>query len=244
MATTTSRLSLNKAEDSDNANTTVKTQHNANWDVLDEAVLRTSTDTLTNKTLTSPVLNGTLSGTGVGTGATQVAAGNHSHSATASGLNWLGAGTWEFPAANFPQPDKYASLTNWPALRVLRFDASTDETCYLAIRLPANTPVATITAKIVWFSNSATTGSVRWQLTYLSRADDEALDTAGTTGSVGGAAPATAKQLQTDSISVTVTGIAAGELLLLALNRDANGTSGTDDFAEDAYLVGVSLEFA
>ena len=45
-------------------------------------VTLTGTQTLTNKTLTSPVVNTQLTGTAVGTGASQVAAGNHTHAAS------------------------------------------------------------------------------------------------------------------------------------------------------------------
>ncbi|MCR4375918.1 MAG: hypothetical protein NUW22_13825 [Acidobacteria bacterium] len=188
----------------------------------------TGAQVLTNKTLTDPVLNGTVTGTGL---------------ASIRSFNpFIPAAAWELPATNFPQSEKYTSLTNWPAVRVLRFDAATAEACYVSVRLPANTPVAAISGKVLWFSNSATTGAVVWKITHLSRADDEALDTAGTANTATATAPGTAKQLDTASIALTVTDYAAGEHMLLKLERDA--AAGGDTFAEDAYLVGVQVEFS
>jgi len=55
MSTTTPKLILNKPDGGDLINVT--TALNNNYDILDEAVLLTASQTLTNKTLTSPVIN-------------------------------------------------------------------------------------------------------------------------------------------------------------------------------------------
>jgi len=63
MSTTTTLLGLSKAADADNANSYIKTTLGATLDILDNAVLLTATQTLTNKTLG---LVGDLTFTGTG----------------------------------------------------------------------------------------------------------------------------------------------------------------------------------
>lgn len=66
MATLTPKLSLRKAQDSDNARTYLVTDLGATLDILDEAVTLTGVQTLTNKTISAPTITGNLTFSGTG----------------------------------------------------------------------------------------------------------------------------------------------------------------------------------
>lgn len=149
----------------------------------------------------------------------------------------------EFPTSNF------GALTLINRRPALAFDAATDETAYWTFVAPQGL-TGTITVVVHYIMASATTGSVRFQsqLEAVTPGDATDLD-AGTSfdtaNSAGGTVPGTAGYEQ--SISITMTNadsIAAGDLVRLSLNRDADGTSGTDDAAGDCYVLAVELRDA
>lgn len=150
----------------------------------------------------------------------------------------------EFPATNFPQ----LLLSN--RRPVLAFDAATDETCYWTFVAPVGI-VGTWTVVITYAMASATSGAVRFQAAFEAiTAGDGAPDTDSATSidtanSNGGTVPGTAGLVQ--QISITMTNqdsIAAGDYVRLVLNRDADGTSGTDDATGDCYVLAVELRDA
>lgn len=98
----------------------------------------------------------------------------------------------------------------------------------------------TLTAKFKWFT-SATTGNVVWQIQTICVANAETSDPAFNTAStVTDAALGTTLQTNDASItSVTITGCAAGEWMLVKVTRDP--TNGSDTLAASASLMGVEL---
>lgn len=153
----------------------------------------------------------------------------------------LDAGSWEFPAANFPQTDKYTGLTNWET-RVLRFDAATEESCKAKVPLPSDAPVATVRYRLAWINHTVTANDVKWGIAIASIADGEDANTAGTETAFTDTAPGTAKR--TNIVTGTLTlpaGLAAGELLRIKLARKAADVA--DTLAEDAYFESLTLEF-
>lgn len=149
----------------------------------------------------------------------------------------------EFPAASFPQ------LMTVNARPALAFDAAADESCYWTAIAPQGL-TGTITVVISYIMASATTGAARWQAALEAVTDGDTTDLdAGTSfdtaNSAGATVPGTAGYI--DQISITMTNadsIAAGDYFRLSLNRDADGTSGTDDAAGDAYALVVELRDA
>lgn len=145
-----------------------------------------------------------------------------------------------FPAANFPQ---VVSVNQRPALA---FDAAADETCYFTGVAPQGL-TGGLTATLTYVMASATTGSVRWAVQVEAVTDGDATDldaatSFDTANTAGATVPATAGYI--DQIAVTLTNadsIAAGDYVRLAVYRDADGTSGTDDATGDAYLLAVEL---
>lgn len=155
---------------------------------------------------------------------------------------FIGAGAWELPTANFPQLDVYAGLANWAAVRVLRFDDTTGESCYALVRIPSKVTLTTMIFRILWFSPTATTGGVRWQITHKGLDDNENLDTAGTAEAVTATAPGTVEFLDVASITIaTPSAYFRGDLVMLKLER-VPGHAG-DTMVGDAYLLGVQIEF-
>ena len=149
----------------------------------------------------------------------------------------------EFPATNFPQ----LLLSN--RRPVLAFDGATDEACFFTGLAPQGLTGA-ITVVITYAAASATTGTCRFEALLEAITDGDATDTDAATSfdatnSNGAAVPATAGYI--DQISITMTNadsLTAGDYFRLQLNRDANGTTGTDDVATDVYVLAVELRDA
>ena len=147
----------------------------------------------------------------------------------------------EFPATNFPQ------LTLSNRRPVLAFDAATDETAYWTFVAPQGF-TGTVTLVIFYAMATATSGNIYWQgqleaITPGDSTDTDATTSFDTANSGNGAVPGTAGYMQ--AISVTMTNadsVAAGDLVRLSVNRDANNAS--DTAAGDAYLFAVELRDA
>lgn len=144
----------------------------------------------------------------------------------------------EFPATNFPQ----LQLVN--RRPVLSFDESTDETAYWTFVAPQGL-TGTLTAIVHYIMASATSGAVYFQaaLEAITPGDADDLDAAtsfDSANSGNGTVPGTAGYEK--SISITLTNadsIAAGDLVRLSLNRDADNAS--DTATGDCHVLAVEL---
>jgi hypothetical protein len=153
-------------------------------------------------------------------------------------------GEFKLPATAFPAYG--IDGQNW---EYLAFDATTDENAYVQDVAPQGIS-GTLTAIITYRAASATTGAFRWQVAVEAITDGDSVDTDSassfdTANSAGATVPGTAGHI--DQISVTLTNadsIAAGDLFRLRVNRDADGTSGTDDATGDAQVLCVELRDA
>lgn len=152
------------------------------------------------------------------------------------------------PLANQPPAANYATLDTRNGHLVLDFDASTDEAAIFVGYLPGNYAGGGLTVKILWSATSATSGSCRWQAA-IERMEDEGTDldadSFATAQSTGDTAPSTSGALQYSTITISsganMDSLVANEAFRLKINRDADGTSGTDDMTGDAeiHLVAV-----
>lgn len=148
-----------------------------------------------------------------------------------------------FPASNF------AGFTTVNGRPALAFDAATDETAYWTLAAPQGISGA-LSLVVSIIMASATTGSVRFQaaveaVTAADATDLDAGTSFDTANSAGGTVPGTAGYLQQVTITLTnADSIAAGDYVRIALNRDADGTSGTDDATGDCYVLAVELREA
>ena len=140
--------------------------------------------------------------------------------------------------------------SNAPALMlvnrrpVLAYDAATDETAYWTFIAPQGW-TGTGTCVISYMMASATSGALYWQAALEAVTAGDATDLDATTSfdtanSGSGTVPATAGYMQQITITMTnADGIAAGDLVRLAVNRDADNAS--DTATGDAYLLSVEL---
>lgn len=135
-----------------------------------------------------------------------------------------------------------------PVVPVLEFDASTDQQAYFLTQLPAYS--SALTVNLFWSGESSTTTShsVDWEVSIAAitpGTDTDELDnlsygTAVTNTSDVLGTNGNAVQKSTHS-SVTVTGLAAGDLVVVKINRDADDAA--DDLAEPAWIYGIELTY-
>lgn len=148
------------------------------------------------------------------------------------------------PSTNMPAPGVDGQLRPY-----LAFDAATDESCDWTFIAPQGLTGA-ISAVITYRMASATSGSVRVQaaleaITDGDTTDTDAVSSFDTANSAGATVPGTAGYI--DQLSITMTNadsMAAGDLCRLRFNRDADGTSGTDDATGDMQVLAIELRDA
>ena len=151
-------------------------------------------------------------------------------------------GANEYPASNPATPDVVNGRT------VLDFDASTDESADWPFVMPQAYATGTLTAHVYYAMSAATSGNIVCQASIEAVADGESVttdsfDTANGSGQV--AVPATAGLMDVFTITLTNTdSVAAGELVRLRFNRDADSTSATDDAAGDMELLAIEIREA
>lgn len=146
-----------------------------------------------------------------------------------------------FPASN---PAALTLINRRPALA---FDPSTDESAYWTAVAPQGLTGA-LTLVVFYIMASATTGAVYFQAAVEAVTPGDAVDLdAGnsfdTANSGNGTVPGTAGYAQSVSITLTnADSIAAGDLIRISLNRDADNAS--DTAAGDCYVLAVELRDA
>jgi hypothetical protein len=232
-------------------------------DATGNVVLDSATQTLTNKTLTSPVIasisnTGTLtlptsSDTLVGRATTDTLtnktfdAEGTGNTLTTTSKIWLeaagnNAGTaaanWDLPSSNAPSA---AAISGTNVLQgVLDFaDGSSDLTAQRTLLLPSDW-TGIIDVKFKWLS-STTSGDVIWGVATSCVADAETNDPAfNSYNDVTDTTKGTTNQTNDASITgVTTTGCAAGEMLHLKIARRLSQAG--DTMAGTARLVGVEV---
>lgn len=149
----------------------------------------------------------------------------------------------EFPATNFPQLLK---VNDRPALA---YDAATDEAAYWTFIVPQGI-TGTMSVVISYIMASATTGNVRFEALVEAVTDGDSTDLDATTSfdstnNAGSAVPGTAGFMKQLSITLTNNDtLAAADYIRIKINRDADGTTGTDDATGDCYVLAVEFKDA
>ena len=135
-------------------------------------------------------------------------------------------------------------LSNGPEIKVLDFDASSDENAQFAIAMPKSWNEGTVTFKAFFTVTGTNTGTVAWGLSGVAISDNDSINTAFGTNVV-----ATAKahsgtsndlDVTAESGAVTIAGTpAVGDQCYFQIMRDVSA----DNQSGDARLLGIKLFF-
>jgi hypothetical protein len=251
-------------------------------------VTLTGTQTLTNKTLTSPkigtnildtngneLINLTATGSAVneitianaGTGVTgpvisATGETNVGININPKGTGVLRSGTAAVKIAGLetmwvPAAAMYGATTNGadaqqvettatrPDMKVLDFDAGTNEFAQFSVAFPKSWNEGTITYQVFWTPSNTNTGNCIFRLSGVSVGDGDTIDVAyGTNQDITDAGIGTVEDQQVSGVSpaVTIAGSpAVDQLCYLQLQRDA--TAGADTFTGDARVLGIKIFF-
>jgi len=132
-------------------------------------------------------------------------------------------------------------LSNGPELRVLDFDASSDENAQFTVCFPKSWNEGTITFQAFWTVTGTNTGTVAWGLSGVSIADDVSINTAFGTNVVATAKAfsGTSNDMTVSAVSgaVTVASAAVDTQTYFQIMRDVSA----DDQTGDARLLGIKL---
>jgi hypothetical protein len=225
----------------------------------DTVVLLTGTQTLTNKTLTSPVINTSISGTAfldeddmASDSATKVAS-QQSIKALVD-IRAPEYGTILIPASALVPTDTNGAevgtneyATNDVEYDYLAFDGATEEFACVNIPFPENWDRSTVKAKFCWSSATGSTAAdtVEWELALGAISNDDAIDAAyGTAQVISDALLAnngTDSQLSGATPAITVGGSPALHDTIQA--KVSRNVGGTDDMTEDAWLFWILIQY-
>ena len=135
-------------------------------------------------------------------------------------------------------------LSNGPEIKVLDFDASSDENAQFTVAFPKSWNESTVTFQAFFTVTGTNTGTVAWGLSGVALADNDSINTAFGTNVV-----ATAKahsgtsndlDVSAESGTVTIAGSpSVDELVYFQVMRDVSADSQTGD----ARLLGIKLFF-
>ena len=135
------------------------------------------------------------------------------------------------------------STAGRPDMKVLDFDASSDENAQFSVAMPSYWNEGTITFQVFWTTAATDTDGVAWSLAGVCVSDNDTIDVAfGTAVVVTDDALGAAEDLcvTAESGAVTLGGSpAAGDLAYFNIERDVS--DGNDDMEEDARLIGIKI---
>ena len=158
---------------------------------------------------------------------------------------WIPAGAM-YPSSTNP----CAALTQVettalrPDLKVLDFDASSDEFAQFSVAFPKSWNEGTVTFQPFWTVTGTNTGTVAWQLGGIAVSSDDSINTAfGTlvaTTALAHSGTSNDLMVSVESGNVTIAGTpAAGDCCFFQINRDVSA----DNQSGDARLIGIKLFF-
>lgn len=143
-----------------------------------------------------------------------------------------------FPTTNFPQLLRNAG-TNVTDV-TLDYDQTTSEAAFWYVSIPNGVTVTAATLYIFSRQAAATTGTVGWTITSLTRGAGDVWDTAGVSDTVtADAVESIAGKVHVQSKALTVTGWAADRVIQIKIARDM-----VDTVAEDVKFIGALLKLS
>ena len=156
---------------------------------------------------------------------------------------WIPASAMYGATTNPADAQQVETTAVRPDMKVLDFDASTDEFAQFSIAFPKSWNEGTVTYQVYWTPASTNTGNCIFGLQGVSCGDNDTIDVAyGTAINITDAGIGTVEDQQVSSVSsaVTIAGSpAVDQLTYFQLFRDAN--AGGDTFSADARVLGVKI---
>ena len=129
-----------------------------------------------------------------------------------------------------------------PDMKVLDFDASSDENAQFSIAFPSYWNEGVIQFQVYWTTTATDTDGVAWSLSGVSVVDNGTIDVAfGTAVVVTDDALGAAEDLCVSAVSGDVTIASAAVNALTYFNIERDVSDGNDDMTEDAKLIGIKL---
>ena len=158
---------------------------------------------------------------------------------------WVPAAAMYGATTNPAAAEQVETTATRPDMKVLDFDASTDEFAQFSVAFPKSWNEGTVTYQVYWTPGSTNTGNCIFGLQGVSCGDSDTIDVAyGTAINVTDAGIGTVEdqQVSAESSAVTIAGSpAVDQLTYFQLFRDAN--AGGDTFSADARVLGIKLFF-
>ena len=157
---------------------------------------------------------------------------------------WIPSSAMYGAETNGADAQQVETTATRPDMKVLDFDAGTDEFAQFSVAFPKSWNEGTITYQVYWTPNNTSTGNCVFRLQGVSCGDSDTIDvTYGTAVSITDAGIGTVEDQQVSPVSsaVTIKNAAADKLTYLQLERDAS--VGTDTFTGDARVLGVKIFF-
>jgi hypothetical protein len=174
----------------------------------------------------------------------QLTGGYLSLAVAGSGM-WVPASAMYGATTNPADAQQVETTALRPDMKVLDFDAGTDQFAQFSVAFPKSWNEGTVTYQVYWTPASTNTGNCIFGLQGVSCGDSDTIDVAyGTAITVTDAGIGTVEDQQVSAVSsaVTIAGSpAVDQLTYFQLFRDAN--AGGDTFSADARVLGIKIFF-
>ena len=158
---------------------------------------------------------------------------------------WIPASAMYGAETNGADAKQVETTATRPDMKVLDFDAGTNEFAQFSVAFPKSWNEGTVTYQVYWTPSNTNTGNCLFQLQGVAVGDGDTIDVAyGTAVTVTDAGIGTVEDQQISPVSsaVTIAGSpAAGEQTYFQLLRLAD--DGSDTFTGDARVLGIRLFF-
>jgi hypothetical protein len=158
---------------------------------------------------------------------------------------WVPAAAMYGATTNGADAQQVETTATRPDMKVLDFDAGTNEFAQFSVAFPKSWNEGTITYQVFWTPSNTNTGNCIFRLSGVSVGDGDTIDVAyGTNQDITDAGIGTVEDQQVSGVSpaVTIAGSpAVDQLCYLQLQRDA--TAGADTFTGDARVLGIKIFF-
>lgn len=148
-------------------------------------------------------------------------------------------------ANNQPPATNFATLDTRNSISVLEFDANTQESAIFVGVMPDNVVLTNgLTVRLWWMGDTATTGNVRWGVSFEKVGTDNDADSFDSVTQATGAANGTSGIETVTSITATaIDSLVAGDRFRLKITRIADDAT-NDTMLGDAQLVAVEVRAA